>query len=468
MTYCVKVVVPEGVKVEPYKKPPAGTLVAKPSPNCIISPVTEVVEFKRIEVIEATSRDGKRKYYVLKRGKEVYVYPSEVFERVKFYIDHFQKFGYFPNPGLLFVGPPGTGKTTLANLFPQMLGLEIVEFRAENVLGMFVGESEKKAKELLEKAKNLSPSAVLADEADSFLISRDQMLRHVGSSTADLNVKSILLDFMSKNVNSDVLVIAVTNLSPSLVDPALKREGRFGVPIYVPPPDRDAVRIFIEHAYPEFEVVKEELSTKLASMGLSFANIVSFLKRVKIKLALGQIESVANVLEEPIEAEATKGYRTFYTTRTYENKTFDKYLRFAMNSNELITVKYTPWGPDIVIALLVAYFAKLGVSNVVIFNKANLEEAIKVAEARKAVIIVDPRGGVKPEDVYKVSTSPVIYLSDSGLELVQSIGAVEQQVVFDVYNIKYEVGRTALNERDFRNAVTFCKGAGKECVANVS
>ena len=86
-----------------------------------IAPYTEIKTVREVKVEEV-------KDYIVVTADDVYVYPKSVWERIQFYIDYFDENGVFPNPGLLFAGPPGTGKSTLSRLITDMLGLDSVYF----------------------------------------------------------------------------------------------------------------------------------------------------------------------------------------------------------------------------------------------------------------------------------------------------------------------------------------------------
>ncbi len=77
---------------------------------------------------------------------------------------------------LCLSGPPGTGKSAYARYLAHRLGLEVIQKRASDLLGAFVGESEKRIAHAFEEA--LEAGALLVfDEADSLLFDRAQAVR---------------------------------------------------------------------------------------------------------------------------------------------------------------------------------------------------------------------------------------------------------------------------------------------------
>ncbi len=77
---------------------------------------------------------------------------------------------------LCLSGPPGTGKSAYARHLANMLGLEVLQKRASDLLGAFVGESEKRIADAFEEARE-SKAFLIFDEADSLLFDRSQAVR---------------------------------------------------------------------------------------------------------------------------------------------------------------------------------------------------------------------------------------------------------------------------------------------------
>lgn len=135
--------------------------------------------------------------------------------------------------GILFVGPPGTGKTVVAQAFSnkcKMNFLKLGDFRSK-----WVGESERNLSKVLDLIKSYSPVIVFIDELDQTEGSRGTG----GNNDVDKRVFSKLLQFMSDTENrGKVLWIAASN-RPDLIDAALKRPGRFDLKIPFLPQNAD-------------------------------------------------------------------------------------------------------------------------------------------------------------------------------------------------------------------------------------
>jgi SpoVK/Ycf46/Vps4 family AAA+-type ATPase len=77
---------------------------------------------------------------------------------------------------LCLSGPPGTGKSAFARYLAKRLGLEIMQKRASDLLGMFVGQSERNIADAFDSARE-AQAMLIFDEADSFLFDRREAVR---------------------------------------------------------------------------------------------------------------------------------------------------------------------------------------------------------------------------------------------------------------------------------------------------
>lgn len=133
--------------------------------------------------------------------------------------------------GILLCGPSGTGKTMLVNALAKSSGFNCVKIDMSRILGQYVGESEKNFKKCLLGAQSQQPVIVFVDEIDTTFRRGDH-----GDSGVSRNIFSEFLQFTSNTNNrGKVIFIAATN-RPDLLDPALKRAGRFDkkIPILLP------------------------------------------------------------------------------------------------------------------------------------------------------------------------------------------------------------------------------------------
>jgi SpoVK/Ycf46/Vps4 family AAA+-type ATPase len=141
-----------------------------------------------------------------------------------------------PEPTTLPYGPPGCGKTYLARAVAGEMGAGFINIALNDVLDMYVGQSERNLHEIFELARRGAPCVIFLDEIDALGQKRSQLR----SSAMRTSVNQLLteLDGVAQ-ANEGVFVLAATN-APWDVDPALKRPGRLDRTIFVPPPDHAA------------------------------------------------------------------------------------------------------------------------------------------------------------------------------------------------------------------------------------
>lgn len=140
-----------------------------------------------------------------------------------------------PTPkGVLLHGPPGCGKTLIANALVEETGAHIVIINGPEIMARKGGESEANLRQAFEEAMEKAPSIIFMDELDSIAPKRDQ-----AQGETEKRVVSQLLTLMdSLKPNSNVLVIGATN-RPNVIESALRRPGRFDRELEIVIPDED-------------------------------------------------------------------------------------------------------------------------------------------------------------------------------------------------------------------------------------
>ncbi len=133
--------------------------------------------------------------------------------------------------GVLLCGPSGTGKTLLVNALAKASGFNCVKIDMSRILGQYVGESEKNFKKCLLGAQSQQPVIVFVDEIDTAFRRGDS-----GDSGVGRNIFSEFLQFTGNTNNRGKVIFIAASNRPDLIDPALKRAGRFDkkIPILLP------------------------------------------------------------------------------------------------------------------------------------------------------------------------------------------------------------------------------------------
>ena len=140
-----------------------------------------------------------------------------------------------PTPkGVLLHGPPGCGKTLIANALVEETGAHVVVINGPEIMARKGGESEANLRQSFEEAIEKAPSIIFMDELDSIAPKRDQ-----AQGETEKRVVSQLLTLMdSLKPSSNVMVIGATN-RPNVIESALRRPGRFDRELEIVIPDED-------------------------------------------------------------------------------------------------------------------------------------------------------------------------------------------------------------------------------------
>jgi len=148
----------------------------------------------------------------------------------------YKAYGKKVGGGILLYGPPGCGKTHLARATAGEIDARFISVGINDVLDMWVGNSEKNLHEIFEQARREQPCVLFFDEVDALGASRTDMRRSEGRFLINQFLNE--LDGVDAS-NEGVLILAATN-SPWYLDAAFRRPGRFDRLIFVAPPDHAA------------------------------------------------------------------------------------------------------------------------------------------------------------------------------------------------------------------------------------
>jgi transitional endoplasmic reticulum ATPase len=137
--------------------------------------------------------------------------------------------------GVLFVGPPGTGKSHFVRALAKEVGFNAVALNLEKIMSKWQGQSERDMARALGVVKSLSPVMLFMDELDqSEGASRGQN----SGSPRGKNIFNQLLQFLADPENRGRVIFFGASNRPDLIDPALMRFGRIDAIIPVMLPNR--------------------------------------------------------------------------------------------------------------------------------------------------------------------------------------------------------------------------------------
>jgi transitional endoplasmic reticulum ATPase len=157
------------------------------------------------------------------------------------YPEVFNRLGIDAPKGVLLHGPPGCGKTLIARAIAHETEANFFSVNGPEVIHKFYGESEAHLRKIFADATQKGPSIVFLDEIDAIAPRREKVVGDVEKRVVAQLLA--LMDGLTKRQN--VIVIAATNI-PNILDPALRRPGRFDREISIPIPDRNARREILE------------------------------------------------------------------------------------------------------------------------------------------------------------------------------------------------------------------------------
>lgn len=143
-------------------------------------------------------------------------------------------------PNIIFHGPPGTGKTYVAEAMAGELGLPFVKLSGADIQSKWLNESAEQVKDLFDEATTVADheggAVVFLDEIDAVLKDRNASMN---THEEDLKVVNEFLNHLEDTGEHNIVFVGATNRYDALDDAGV-RSGRIDKKIEIHEPNGEA------------------------------------------------------------------------------------------------------------------------------------------------------------------------------------------------------------------------------------
>lgn len=192
-----------------------------------------------------------------------------------------------PN-GILLYGPPGCGKTYIAEKFAEEVGCNYMYVHCSDVASPYIHGGQEKIAALFEKANENAPTVLFLDELDAMLADRS---RH--NNVSEYGEVNEFLTQLNNCADNHVFVIGATN-NPKGIDSAALRSGRLDIKVYVPAPD-ESERIDLFKLYLK-DIVEDDVDYDLLAQktdGYVSKDVCSLINNAARETARANLELIS-------------------------------------------------------------------------------------------------------------------------------------------------------------------------------
>jgi len=181
--------------------------------------------------------------------------------------------------GILLQGPPGTGKTLLARAIAGEASVPFYNFSGSDFVEMFVGVGASRVRDIFKEAKTQAPCIIFIDEIDAVGGRRSGGNTASGQDERSQTLNALLVEMDGFSSSDTIVVLAATN-RPDILDPALRRPGRFDRQVNILPPDLKGRKKILQVHGAKVSLAPDIDIDKLAHMvpgftGAELANLVN-------------------------------------------------------------------------------------------------------------------------------------------------------------------------------------------------
>jgi len=235
----------------------------------------------------------------------------------------YKEYGVSPPNGMLLYGPPGCGKTYIAQKLAEEIGYHYIEVKPSDLASIYIHGTREKIGKMFKEAEVKAPTLIFIDEVDAVLPSRDGRI--------DQHVSSEVNEFLAQMTNcadKGIFIVAATN-RPENIDPAIMRTGRIDKVVYLSPPDilarQEMMRLYLRNRPVSADI---DLTNLAGLMDGYVSSDIKFLVNEASRLALKDRVKISNVQFEAvlkqhhpsITREQVRSYEKFREKRTFSSE----------------------------------------------------------------------------------------------------------------------------------------------------
>jgi ribosome biogenesis ATPase len=219
------------------------------------------------------------------------------------YYKIYQHLNVEPVKGILLCGPPGCGKTTIANAIGGEYDIPFFRITAPQIISHLSGESEQKIRKLFSKVVESAPSILFIDEIESILGRRENASKDMERRiVAQIMTCIDEISYKDLNLEAPVFIIGATS-KPEFIDSSVRRSGRFDKEIHIGFPTQDMREKMLISMARDKRICGEVEFSNLAKMtpGYLAADLQSLIREAgksairRIVKEIKQIESEAEL-----------------------------------------------------------------------------------------------------------------------------------------------------------------------------
>lgn len=236
-----------------------------------------------------------------------------------------------PN-GILLYGPPGCGKTTIAQKFAAESGCNYAIVNAQDIASTFIHGTQRLVKQLFQQAEQNAPIVLILDEIETMVPNRNDP--SMAKMAEDTNA---FLSEMSNSAKRGIFLIGTTN-RPQFMDSAILRSGRFDKRVYIPLPD-EQTRKELFRAYLAGRPIDKNIDCQRLSCLTSGGYISSDIRQICDEAAARAFHEDAIITQQLLEQVIREGGPSVNKNelKTYEEsrKHIDPAIRHTASLNQI-------------------------------------------------------------------------------------------------------------------------------------